>query len=95
MSQGESRTALAKFDLPERDAILDCLREAGRPLARKELAASFKISDPEERRALGYRLKAMKRDGQLIRNRRGSYGLIEKIYVFQNGCMLSLDLYIF
>lgn len=70
---------LRKFDLPERDAILDCLRVAGRPLARKELAAAFKISDPEERRALGRRLKAMKRDGQLIRNRRGSYGLIEKM----------------
>lgn len=72
-------STIKQFDLPERDAILDCLREAGRPLARKELAASFKISDPEERRALGYRLKAMKRDGQLIRNRRGSYGLIEKM----------------
>lgn len=70
---------MKQFDLPERDAILDFLREAGRPLARKELATAFKINDPEERRALGRRLKAMKRDGQLIRNRRGSYGLIEKM----------------
>lgn len=68
-----------KFDLPGRDAILDCLREAGRPFARKELASAFNITDPEERRALGRRLKAMKRDGQLIRNRRGAYGLIEKM----------------
>ncbi len=68
-----------KFDLPERDAIMSVLREAGRPLARKQLAEAFKIRDPEIRRALGRRLKAMERDGQLIRNRRGSYGLIEKM----------------
>jgi len=58
---------------------MNILREAGRPLARKQLAEAFKISDPEIRRALGRRLKAMERDGQLIRNRRGSYGLIEKM----------------
>ena len=68
-----------KFELPERESIMAVLREAGRPLARKQLAEAFKISDPEIRRALGRRLKAMERDGQLIRNRRGSYGLIEKM----------------
>jgi ribonuclease R len=68
-----------KFELPERDAIMAFLREAGRPLARKQLAEAFIIRDPEIRRALGRRLKAMTRDGQLIRNRRGSYGLIEKM----------------
>jgi ribonuclease R len=68
-----------KFELPERDVIMAFLREAGRPLARKQLAEAFIIHDPEIRRALGRRLKAMTRDGQLIRNRRGSYGLIEKM----------------
>jgi ribonuclease R len=67
------------FELPEREAIMAILREAGRPLARKQLAEAFIIRDPEIRRALGRRLKAMTRDGQLIRNRRGSYGLIEKM----------------
>ena len=67
------------FELPEREAIMTFLREAGRPLARKQLAEAFIIRDPEIRRALGRRLKAMTRDGQLIRNRRGSYGLIEKM----------------
>lgn len=68
-----------KFELSEREAIMVVLREAGRPLARKQLAEAFIIRDPEIRRALGRRLKAMTRDGQLIRNRRGSYGLIEKM----------------
>ena len=67
------------FELPEREAIMACLREAGRPLARKQLAEAFVIRDPEIRRALGRRLRAMTRDGQLMRNRRGSYGLIEKM----------------
>ncbi len=67
------------FKLPEREAILSFLREAGRPLKRKQFAEAFVIHDPEIRQALGRRLKAMERDGQLIRNRRGSYGLIEKM----------------
>tara|TARA_R110002096_G_scaffold17139_6_gene59108 strand:+ start:13061 stop:15220 length:2160 start_codon:yes stop_codon:yes gene_type:complete len=67
------------FKLPEREAILAFLREAGRPLKRKQFAEAFVIRDPEIRQALGRRLKAMERDGQLIRNRRGSYGLIEKM----------------
>ena len=67
------------FEIPERDAIMECLREAGRPLSRKQLAEAFVIRDPEIRRALGRRLRAMTRDGQLIRNRRGSFGLIEKM----------------
>lgn len=67
------------FKLPEREAILTVLSEAGRPLKRKQFAEAFVIHDPEIRQALGRRLKAMERDGQLIRNRRGSYGLIEKM----------------
>ena len=67
------------FKLPEREAILAFLSEAGRPLKRKQFAEAFVIHDPEIRQALGRRLKAMERDGQLIRNRRGSYGLIEKM----------------
>lgn len=72
-------TSNRKFDLPERESIMTFLREAGQPLARKQIAELFMIRDPEIRRALGRRLKAMERDGQLIRNRRGSYGLIEKM----------------
>jgi ribonuclease R len=81
-TRAKSKSSSSKksdFDLPERDAIMAFLREAGRPLARKQLAEAFAIRDPEQRRALGRRLKAMTRDGQLMRNRRGSYGLIEKM----------------
>ena len=67
------------LDIPERDQIISWLREAGRPLTRKQVAEAFLITDPETRRALGRRLKAMTRDGQLIKNRRNAYGLIEKM----------------
>ncbi|MEQ8426997.1 MAG: ribonuclease R [Gammaproteobacteria bacterium] len=68
-----------KLVIPERDQIMDLLRKAGRPLTRKQLSESFKISDPDTKRALGRRLKAMTRDGQLIKNRRNAFGLIEKM----------------
>ena len=47
------------FKLPEREAILAFLSEAGRPLKRKQFAEAFVIHDPEIRQALGRRLKAM------------------------------------
>ena len=37
------------------------------------------MNSVEERKALRKRLKAMVRDGQLIRNRRGGYGLVNKM----------------
>jgi len=72
---------------------MEVLREAGRPLARKQLAEAFVIRDPEIRRALGRRLKAMTRDGQIIRNRRGSYGLIEKMNLIKGRVIGHADGY--
>lgn len=77
--RSKSNKSEYEFDIPEREAIIEVLREAGRPLKRKQFAEAFVIHDPDVRYALGRRLKAMERDGQLIRNRRGSYGLIEKM----------------
>lgn len=69
------------------------LREAGRPLKRKQFAEAFVIHDPDMRYALGRRLKAMERDGQLIRNRRGSYGLIEKMDLIKGRVIAHPDGY--
>ena len=78
-SNADTESGAGTIIIPERKAITACLKQAGRPLTRKQLAANFAITDPDARRALGRRLKAMARDGQLIRNRRGRYGLIEKM----------------
>ncbi len=65
--------------VPEREDILAFLQEAGRPLTRKQLAHAFQILDTEAKQLLGKRLRAMRRDGQLIKNRRNAYGLIDKM----------------
>jgi ribonuclease R len=55
--------------IPSRDEILAAMEKAGRPLVLPALAASVGIHAEPHRRALENRLKAMVRDGQLIRNR--------------------------
>ena len=65
--------------LPERDTIRDFLRSTGKPQKRRDIAEKFGISAEDALHALRRRLGAMVRDGQLVRNRRGRYGLIEKM----------------
>ena len=69
--------------LPNRKKIIKFLDNVGRPQTRKELAIAFNISDVEIRRALGKRLKLMTQDGELVRNRRGSYGLLKKMDLYK------------
>ena len=65
--------------IPSRDEILALLKESGKPLNSKEIAALFTMPSDAERKAIRKRLKAMVRDGQIIRNRRGGYGLVHKM----------------
>ena len=81
--KSKSKKSTPSFLLPERKEITEFLNDVGRPQTRKQLALAFGITDPEIRRALGRRLKAMMRDGELIRNRRGSYGLLKKMDLFK------------
>lgn len=72
----------AKYDnpIPSREYIISFLRERGKPMTHKQLARSLDVADDAERLdALGRRLNAMERDGQLAQNRRGKYGLIDKM----------------
>lgn len=59
-----------------REYLLEIIKKAGVPLKRKEIAEKLDIHEPEEREGLRRRLKAMIRDGQLIKNRRGAYVLV-------------------
>lgn len=67
------------ISIPSRDDILKILDKSGHPLNSKKIASRFDMNSVEERKALRKRLKAMVRDGQLIRNRRGGYGLVNKM----------------
>ena len=64
---------------PSREFILNSLEERGMPLTLAELCAEWRLEGEEEIEALARRLRAMERDGQLIRNRREGYGLVTKM----------------
>ncbi len=65
--------------IPSREYILSFLQQLGRPINFRQLLKALEINAEEEEKALGYRLKAMIRDGQLMKDRRGRYCLISKL----------------
>ncbi len=65
--------------VPSREFILKLLEEVGKPLPFKEIAARLGVEDEARLEGLSRRLKAMVRDGQLLRNRRGAYGLVKRM----------------
>ncbi len=64
---------------PSREFILQYLEERGMPLTLEELRAEWQLEGDWEIEALSRRLRAMERDGQLIRNRREGFGLVTKM----------------
>ena len=65
--------------VPSREFIMSVLLEHGKPMSLKHLITHFEIETEDGRDGLGFRLRAMERDGQVMRNRRNSYGLISKM----------------
>jgi ribonuclease R len=65
--------------IPSREFILETLSEAGTPLPWQRIAELLNLDEPDDLEALTRRLKAMERDGQLVRNRRNAYGLLDKM----------------
>ena len=69
-----------KYDnpIPSREFILELLEAQGAPLNYAELAAALELSGDDDLEALRRRLNAMERDGQLLRNRRNGYCLVNR-----------------
>jgi ribonuclease R len=63
--------------IASREAILATLEEAGGPQTAEELARLLGLTEVERFDALGKRLGAMVRDGQLVQNRRGGFAPVE------------------
>ena len=61
--------------IASREYILEQLEKIGEPVTLEQLCDHLKISQEEQIEALRRRLIAMSRDGQIIGNRRGVYGL--------------------
>lgn len=65
--------------IPSREFILATLEQAGKPQNFLEIAEILTLSSENDLEALNRRLHAMVRDGQLAVNRRGSFGLLDKM----------------
>ena len=70
----------SKYDRPiaSREMLLEMIEEHGGPVTFRRLVETLGYEDPTEREALHRRVKAMERDGQIIRNRRGGYVPVTK-----------------
>ena len=66
-------------NLPERSALIEFLGRIGAPVAFVRIAEAHALRSPVEQEALQRRLSAMERDGQIIRNRRGEFGLVDRM----------------
>lgn len=71
--------SLYKHPVSSRELIIQYLKEINRPVSFKHLLTAFELKKSEEKEGLHRRLVAMTRDGQLIRNRCGSYALVQEM----------------
>lgn len=65
--------------IPSRELIMQVLDEYGRPMSRIQLINNLDVASESEQEALGFRLKAMLRDGQIMQDRRGRFCLLGRI----------------
>jgi ribonuclease R len=65
--------------VPSREFILHVLEDFGRPMSKAQLTDTLHIQEEKKQEALGFRLRAMLRDGQLMQDRRGRFCLLNKI----------------
>jgi len=62
-----------------RELILELLSNADHPLTHEQICQRLHADTEEDIEALRRRLRAMERDGQLLVNRRGAYGPVDKL----------------
>ncbi|MCS5587402.1 MAG: ribonuclease R [Porticoccaceae bacterium] len=65
--------------VPSREFILDYLEQSVGPLTHEAICVALNLEDENQIEAMRRRLRAMERDGQLAKNRRGGYGTLEKL----------------
>lgn len=73
--------------IPSREYILQILTDHGQLLTFQELEALLHLTSEESSAALGFRLKAMLRDGQIICTRKRAFGLPQKMSLHQGVVM--------
>ena len=79
--------------IPSREALLAFLSERGQLMTAEMLAGELGLVGPRDFDALTKRLAAMLRDGQLIQNRRGGYGVAQKLDLIAGAVLANPDGY--
>nr|WP_297460619.1 ribonuclease R [uncultured Halomonas sp.] len=71
----------SKYDkpVPSREYLLASLEEYGKPITHENMSRMLGLDDEDQLEAVRRRLAAMERDGQVLRDRRGAYALIDKL----------------
>lgn len=71
----------SKYEHPiaSREMILEIMDQATGPISHRALSKTLGLEAPDDVEALRRRLIAMERDGQVISNRKGEYGRIDKM----------------
>lgn len=77
--------------IASREFVLQTLVKHGRPISAAELTTALGIESARDIVALTKRLRAMERDGQIIRNRRGDYGLLDKMDLIRGRVIAHRD----
>ena len=79
--------------IPSREAILALLEDRGELLKADAIADALGLTEQVDIEALGKRLGAMVRDGQLLRNRREGYGVASKLDLIPGEIIANADGY--
>jgi ribonuclease R len=79
VSGRRARRSRGDVAIPEREQILQTLREQGVPMPAEQLTELLGVRGEAEREAFGGRLAAMERDGQLMTNRKGQLCVVAKL----------------
>ncbi len=68
-----------EFPVPSREAVTAYLATQDEPVPLRQLLTDLGVSGERDVESFGRRLRAMERDGQLLKNRRGRYGLVQRM----------------
>ncbi len=79
--------------IPSREAILALLAESASLLKTEAIAEALELRSEYDVDALSKRLAAMVRDGQLLQNRRGGFGVAEKLDLIAGVVLANADGY--
>ncbi len=79
--------------IPSREAIIAFLEAHGQLMKAEAIAQALALTDVPDFDALTKRLAAMLRDGQLIQNRRGGYGVASKLDLIPGAVIANAEGY--